>query len=64
MNGLRIGLVGVTVDFWGNEAVDGFLHLSEGAIVFLACTGVLALEIQLFALISGDPIGEVLQFSK
>ena len=60
LNGLRIGLVGVTVAIWGNRATDEFLHLTEGGIVFLACAAALALEVQIFASITGHAIGDVL----
>jgi exosortase D (VPLPA-CTERM-specific) len=39
MNSIRIGLVGVTVDYWGTQAADGLLHFFEGWIIFLACAG-------------------------
>jgi exosortase D (VPLPA-CTERM-specific) len=64
LNGLRIGLVGVTVAIWGNRATDEFLHLTEGGIVFLACAAALALEVQIFASISGHAIGDVLYLPK
>jgi exosortase D (VPLPA-CTERM-specific) len=60
LNGLRIGLVGVTVAIWGNRATDQFLHLTEGGIVFLACAAALALEVQFFASVPGRGIGDVL----
>ena len=37
MNGLRIGLVGLSVNIWGNQAADGALHFFEGWVIFLAC---------------------------
>ena len=49
MNSFRIGMVGVLVDRWGSEQADGLLHFFEGWVVFLACTGMLAGEIYLFA---------------
>jgi len=53
MNGLRIGIVGVTVDRWGTQMADGVLHFFEGWIIFMACSALLALEIYLLALLSG-----------
>jgi exosortase D (VPLPA-CTERM-specific) len=53
MNGLRIGLVGVTVDRWGSQMAEGVLHFFEGWIIFLACAVLLAAEIYLLARISG-----------
>ena len=49
MNSIRIGLVGVTVNYWGTQAADGVLHLFEGWFVFLICACILALEIYLLA---------------
>ena len=37
MNSVRIGVVGVTVNYWGTQAADGVLHLFEGWFVFLMC---------------------------
>ena len=64
MNSIRIGLVGITVSYWGNEAADGFFHLFEGWIVFLACAGVLGLEIHILARMSGKSFSEVFFSSK
>jgi len=55
MNSIRIGLVGVTVNYWGTEAAEGVLHLFEGWFVFLICGCILALEIYLLARLSGKP---------
>jgi exosortase D (VPLPA-CTERM-specific) len=44
MNSFRIGVVGVLVNFWGPQDADGFLHMFEGWIIFLACSGLLILE--------------------
>ena len=49
MNSLRIGIVGVLVNFWGPQDADGFLHMFEGWIIFLACAGILAVEIYVLA---------------
>ncbi len=42
MNSFRIGVIGVTVEYWGIEAAEGFLHDFEGWVVFMACLAVLA----------------------
>lgn len=47
MNSFRIGVIGVTVEFWGKSMAEGFLHDFEGWVVFMACTGVLFLEMWL-----------------
>ena len=39
MNSLRIGLVGILVDHFGPQDADGFLHMFEGWIIFIACVG-------------------------
>lgn len=44
MNSFRIGVIGVLVDRWGNEMAQGFLHDFEGWVVFMACVGVLIVE--------------------
>ena len=49
MNSFRIGMVGVLVDHFGPQQADGFLHMFEGWIIFIACAGLLAAEILLFA---------------
>ena len=59
MNGLRIGLVGVTVDYWSTQAADGLLHFFEGWVIFLACAGLLALEISFLARLSRKTFFEV-----
>ncbi len=53
MNSFRIGVIGITVEYWGIEMAEGFLHDFEGWFVFMACLGVLFLLILLLNLISG-----------
>jgi exosortase D (VPLPA-CTERM-specific) len=53
MNGLRIGLVGVTVDRWGAKAADSVLHAFEGWVIFIACAAILLAEIFVLARLSG-----------
>ncbi|WP_167854963.1 VPLPA-CTERM-specific exosortase XrtD [Mangrovimicrobium sediminis] len=45
MNSFRIGVIGITVEYWGIEMAEGFLHDFEGWFVFMACLGVLFLLI-------------------
>ena len=45
MNSLRIGIIGITVEYWGVAAAEGFLHSFEGWFVFMACLALLALLI-------------------
>lgn len=49
MNSFRIGMIGVLVEYKGIEQAEGFLHDFEGWIIFMACTGLLILEMWLFA---------------
>jgi exosortase D (VPLPA-CTERM-specific) len=44
LNSFRIGMIGVLVEYWGPFMAEGFLHDFEGWAVFMACTGILVLE--------------------
>src|ERR1039458_4166397 len=60
MNSFRIGLVGVLVNYWGPQDADGFLHMFEGWIIFLACSGLLVAEMYLLVRLgSGKSFFEV-----
>ena len=60
MNSFRIGVVGVLVNYWGPQDADGFLHMFEGWIIFIACAGMLAAEMYLLArLTTGKAFFEV-----
>jgi exosortase D (VPLPA-CTERM-specific) len=59
MNGFRIGLVGVTMDWWGPAMADGALHFFEGWIIFVLSASLLSLEIYLLARVSGRGFFEV-----
>jgi exosortase D (VPLPA-CTERM-specific) len=60
MNSLRIGLVGILVDHFGPQDADGFLHMFEGWIIFLACSALLALEMAALArFVSGKRLIDV-----
>ncbi len=52
MNSFRIAIIGITVDNWGIAAAQGFLHDFEGWVIFMACLGLLFLEIWLIHLIT------------
>lgn len=54
MNSFRIGMIGVLVDNWGIEMAEGFLHDFEGWIVFMACFGVLFLEMAIMNIYGSD----------
>ena len=49
VNGLRIGIVGILVEFYGSQAAEGFLHLFEGWVLFMATLGLLILEMWLLS---------------
>lgn len=53
MNGLRIGIVAVTMDRWGPQMADGALHFFEGWIIFIASALLLTLQVDLLARLSG-----------
>src|SRR5664279_3393406 len=65
MNSFRIGVVGVLVNYWGPQDADGFLHMFEGWIIFIACAAVLVAEITLLARFgSNKPFFEVFSAPK
>jgi exosortase len=49
VNGFRIGVIGVLVEWYGQEASEGFSHLFEGWVLFMASLGLLILEMWLLA---------------
>ena len=51
MNGGRIGVIGVLVEYFGIKAAEGFLHYFEGWIIFMVCAGVLIIEMLLLNLV-------------
>lgn len=50
MNSVRIGMVGVTVNLWGEDMAGGVLHIFEGYVVFGLCFALLMAELSLFLL--------------
>ena len=48
MNSFRIGIVGILVNYWGPQDADGLLHMFEGWIIFIACSGLLIVEMYAF----------------
>ena len=49
LNGVRIGVIGVLVEFWGIEQAEGFLHYVEGWAIFMLCVALLFAEMWLLA---------------
>jgi exosortase D (VPLPA-CTERM-specific) len=47
MNSFRIGVIGVTVEHWGIEMAEGFLHEFQGWMIFMISVAVLMAEIAL-----------------
>lgn len=43
MNSLRIGLIGVSVEYWGQKMAEGVLHYFEGWVVFMVSIALLLL---------------------
>lgn len=62
MNSFRIGAIGITVEYWGKQMAEGFLHDFEGWVVFMAAFVVLFLEIIVLNKLRGEkrPLQEVL----
>ncbi len=54
MNSIRIGAIGVSVEYWGPEMAEGLLHDIEGWFMFMASLAVLMLELHILLRISGD----------
>ena len=51
MNSFRIGLIGVSVEYWGPEMTEGILHDFEGWVIFMGAVAVLLAEMWLLNLI-------------
>jgi len=49
MNSFRIGVIGVLVEFYGIKQAEGFLHDFEGWFIFMACMGILFIEMAILA---------------
>lgn len=56
MNSFRIGVIGITVEYWGKRMAEGFLHDFEGWIVFMSCIGILILEMALLSMVGKDKL--------
>jgi exosortase D (VPLPA-CTERM-specific) len=49
VNGFRIGMIGVLIEWYGQGAAEGFYHLFEGWVLFMASLGLLLLEMWVLA---------------
>lgn len=47
MNAMRISVIGITVNYWGQEMAEGLLHDMEGFTIFFACLSILLIEVWL-----------------
>ena len=54
MNAFRIGVIGLLVDRYGIAQAEGFLHVFEGWVIFLACIALLFGMAKAMQLVSGD----------
>lgn len=54
VNGFRIGMIGVLVEWYGEGASEGFAHLFEGWVLFMASLGLLILEMWFLARIGSN----------
>ncbi|VAW60389.1 Eight transmembrane protein EpsH / EpsI protein [hydrothermal vent metagenome] len=56
MNSLRIGAIGVTVEYWGPQMAEGVLHDFEGWAVFMSCIAILIGEMWILSSIGKDKL--------
>jgi exosortase D (VPLPA-CTERM-specific) len=65
VNGFRIGMIGVLVEWYGQGAAEGFYHLFEGWVLFMASLGLLILEMCVLARIraKGDRLSFLDRFT-
>jgi exosortase D (VPLPA-CTERM-specific) len=58
INSARIGLIGITVEYWGRSMAEGLLHDFEGWFMFMVCMLLLVAEMAILARI-GSPHGSL-----
>ena len=65
VNGFRIGMIGVLVEWYGQGAAEGFYHLFEGWVLFMASLGLLIVEMWVLARIGtmGDRLSFLSRFT-
>ena len=54
MNSLRIGVIGILVNYWGITQAQGFLHAFEGWSIFMLCFGIIIGEMWILARVGSD----------
>lgn len=55
MNSIRIGVIGLLVEYAGTNAAEGFLHFFEGWVVFMLCIAILLMEMTVLGRIGPNP---------
>lgn len=56
MNSIRIGVIGVTVEYWGIGMAEGFLHEFQGWLVFMITIALMFCEIVALNAMSGQRV--------
>ncbi|WP_424194704.1 VPLPA-CTERM-specific exosortase XrtD [Ampullimonas aquatilis] len=56
VNSVRIGLIGITVEYWGEEMAKGLLHDFEGWFMFMICMALLLVEMAILAKIDNPQV--------
>jgi exosortase D (VPLPA-CTERM-specific) len=56
MNSIRIGIIGIVVNYTGLEHVEGITHLLEGWVIFITCVLLLFLLARIMLLLQGSPM--------
>lgn len=54
MNSFRVGMIGILVNYWGIGQAEGFRHWFEGWVIFMACIGILVVEMWVLSKIGKD----------
>ena len=56
MNSIRIGIIGIVVNYTGLDHVEGLTHLLEGWVIFITCVLLLFLLARIMLLLQGSPM--------
>ena len=59
LNGLRIGLIGVLVDRFGQAAAEGFMHAFEGWFLFVLSLAILGAEMWLLERVGAGSVPDI-----
>jgi exosortase D (VPLPA-CTERM-specific) len=54
MNSIRVGIIGVTVEYWGIEMAEGFLHEFQGWMIFMLSSLLMLGEISILNLLGRE----------